>query len=46
MCKHIHIYRPKLKPTVSQKSLVVSDIVLKNMLAIKRYETVRYTCNI
>ena len=27
-------------------SLVVSDIVLKNKFAIKRYETVLYTCNI
>ena len=35
-----------LKPTNSQMSLVVSDIVLKNKFAIKRYETVLYTCNI
>ena len=27
-------------------SLVVSDIVLKNKFALKRYETVLYTCNI
>ena len=27
-------------------SLVVSDIVLKNKFAIKRYEIVLYTCNI
>ena len=35
-----------LKPTQSQMSLVVSDIVLKIKFAIKRYETVLYTCNI
>ena len=35
-----------LKPTQSQMSLVVSDIVLKNNFAIKHYETVLYTCNI
>ena len=35
-----------IKPTQSQMSLVVSDIVLKNKFAIKRYETVLYTCNI
>ena len=34
------------KPTQSQMSLVVSDIVLKIKFAIKRYETVLYTCNI
>ena len=33
-------------PSQSQKSLVVSDIVLKNKFAIKRYETVLYTCDI
>ena len=35
-----------LKHTQSQMSLVVSDIVLKNKFAIKRYETILYTCNI
>ena len=35
-----------IKSTQSQMSLVVSDIVLKNKFAIKRYETVLYTCNI
>ena len=35
-----------VKPTQSQMSLVVSDIVLKIKFAIKRYETVLYTCNI
>ena len=35
-----------LKPTQSQMSLVVPDIVLKIKFAIKRYETVLYTCNI
>ena len=34
------------KPTQSQMSLVVSDIVSKNKFAKKRYETVLYTCNI
>ena len=34
------------KPTQSQMSLVVSDIVLKNKFATKRYETALYTCNI
>ena len=29
-----------LKPTQSQRSLVVSEIVLKNKFAIKSYETV------
>ena len=33
----------RLKPTQSQMSLVVSDIVLKNKFAIKGYETVLYT---
>ena len=35
-----------VKPTQPQKSLVVSDIVLKSKFATKRYETVLYTCNI
>ena len=35
-----------VKPTQSQMSLVVSDIVLKNKFAMKRYEIVLYTCNI
>ena len=35
-----------VKPTQSQMSLVVPDIVLKNQFAIKRYEIVLYTCNI
>ena len=35
-----------LKPTQSQMSLVVPDIVLKIKFAFKRYETVLYTCNI
>ena len=35
-----------IKPIQSQMSLVVSDIVLKNKFAIKRYEIVLYTCNI
>ena len=40
----IHYFH--LKPTQTQMSLVVSEIVLKNKFAIKRYETVLYTCNI
>ena len=40
------VLRRHIKPTQSQMSLVVSDIVLKNTFAIKRYETVLYTCNI
>ena len=39
-------HHSNLKPTQSQMSLVVSDIVLKIKFAIKRYETVLYTCNI
>ena len=35
-----------IKPTQSQMSLVVSDIVFKNKFAIKCCETVLYTCNI
>ena len=38
--------RKIVKPTQSQMSLVVSDIVLKNKFAIKRYKIVVYTCNI
>ena len=38
-------YKVDIKPTQSQMSLDVSDIVLKNKFAIKRYETVLYTCS-
>ena len=38
--------KPPFKPTQSRKSLVVSEIVLKNKFTIKCYETVLYTCNI
>ena len=39
-------HKTLVKPTQSQMSLVVSDIVLKIKFAIKRYETVLYTFNI
>ena len=42
----LYLKTVSLKSIQSQMSLVVSDIVLKNKFAIKRYEIVLYTCNI
>ena len=36
----------QFKPTQSQMSFAVLDIVLKNKFAIKRHETIQYTYNI